>query len=302
MDYQVSPGLYAVGNPDSSSLVLVSANYKMSFDRLRRELDGLDLWVLVLDTKGVNVWCAAGKGTFGTKELVDRIAIVKLNEVVSHRKLILPQLGAPGVSAHEVFKLSEFKVLYGPIRSRDIREYLQAGMKATPAMREVQFGIIDRLVLTPVELVALVKPGLVLLGFIFVINLIFHISDPFYGLLSRSIFDFIPYFGAGILGSVFVPVLLPYIPGRAFSWKGWFLGILWAILYLWFILSVTNWLTAAAYLFLLPPIVSFAAMNFTGATTYTSLSGVVSEMKIAVPAQIISAGCGILLIIGGLFV
>ncbi len=302
MGYQVSPGLYAVGNPDPSSPVLVSANYKMSFDRLRRELDGLHLWILVLDTKGINVWCAAGKGTFGTEELVDRIAAVKLNEVVSHRKLILPQLGAPGVSAHEVFKLSGFKVLYGPIRSRDIRQYLQAGMKATPAMREVQFGLIDRLVLTPVELAALIKPGLILLGFLLVINLIFHISDPFYGLLSRSIFDFVPFLGAGILGSVFVPLLLPYIPGRAFSWKGWFLGLLWAVLYLWFILPFTNWVTAVAYLLLLPPIVSYLAMNFTGATVYTSLSGVVAEMKIAVPAQIISAGCGILFMIGRLFV
>lgn len=302
MNYQVSPGLYAVGNPDASSPVLVSANYKMSFDRLRKELDGLDLWVLVLDTKGINVWCAAGKGTFGTKELVDRIATVRLKEIVSHRKIILPQLGAPGVSAHEVFKLSGFKVFYGPIRSRDIPRYLQAGMKATPAMREVQFGIIDRLVLTPVELVALLKPGLILLGFLFVINAIFHFTEPFFGLLSRSIFDFIPYLGAGILGAVIVPVLLPYIPGRAFSLKGWFMGLIWAIIYLWFISPVAHWITAATYLLLLPPIVSYLAMNFTGSTTFTSLSGVLSEMKIAVPAQIISAGCGILFMIGNLFI
>lgn len=302
MDYQVPPGLYAVGNPGSSSPVLVTANYKMSFDRLRRELGGLNLWVLVLDTKGVNVWCAAGKGTFGTKELVDRIAAVRLKEVVSHRMIILPQLGAPGVSAHKVFKLSGFKVLYGPIRSRDIPRYLQAGMKATPAMREVQFGIIDRLVLTPVELVALLKPGLTLLWFLFVINAIFHFTEPFFGLLSRSIFDFVPYLGAGILGAVIVPVLLPYIPGRAFSLKGWFMGLIWAIIYLWFISPVTDWITAAAYLLLLPPIVSYLAMNFTGSTTFTSLSGVLSEMKIAVPAQIISAVCGILFMIVNLVV
>lgn len=52
--------------------------------------------------------------------------------------------------------------------------------------------------------------------------------------------------------------------------------------------------TWVAYLFLLPPPASFLAMNFTGSTTYTSLSGVVKEMRIAVPAQIISAGLGIL--------
>jgi hypothetical protein len=66
--YMVDPGLYALGRPDEKSPVLVTANYKMSFDRLRRALPGRNAWILVLDTKGINVWCAAGKGTFGTAE------------------------------------------------------------------------------------------------------------------------------------------------------------------------------------------------------------------------------------------
>ena len=100
MDYAIDPGLYALGNPDRESPVLVSANYKMSFDELRSSLPGRDLWILVLDTKGINVWCAAGKGTFGTEELVRRIESSGLKEIVSHRSIILPQLGAPGVAAH----------------------------------------------------------------------------------------------------------------------------------------------------------------------------------------------------------
>src|SRR6266542_1216027 len=76
--YAVEPGLYAVGRPGPRSEVLVTANYKLSFDHLRRALDGIDAWVLVLDTAGVNVWCAAGKGTFGTAELVRRIEAVAL--------------------------------------------------------------------------------------------------------------------------------------------------------------------------------------------------------------------------------
>ena len=70
MRYKVDPGLYAVGRPTVESPVLVSANYKLSFDRLRSQLTGLDAWMLVLDTHGVNVWCSAGKGTFGTDEIV----------------------------------------------------------------------------------------------------------------------------------------------------------------------------------------------------------------------------------------
>ena len=66
MSYSVPAGLYAVGEPTKDSDVFVTANYKLTFDILRRELKGLNAWILVLDTKSINVWCAAGKVTFGT--------------------------------------------------------------------------------------------------------------------------------------------------------------------------------------------------------------------------------------------
>jgi hypothetical protein len=301
MDYKVAPGLYGVGKPDDTSPVLVSANYKMSFDRLRQELGGLDLWILVLDTKGINVWCAAGKGTFGTRELINRISQTRLPEVVTHRQLIIPQLGAPGICAHEVFKMSGFRIQYGPVRSADIPEYLKAGMKPTAGMREVHFGLMDRLVLTPIEIVGTFKPGLVILGLLAILNIIFHSSLSVYQFLGRTILDFLPFLGAIFTGTVLVPVLLPVIPGRALAFKGWLLGLVWAGIYLKFLTPAGQLLHIVTYILLLPPLVSYLAMNFTGSTTYTSLSGVVKEMKIAVPAQIISAGVGIVCMIGELF-
>jgi len=118
MKYTVEPGLYGVGNPDGDSVVLVSANYKLSFDALRKELRGLDAWIMVLDTKGVNVWCAAGKGTFGTDEIIRRIKKIRLEEIVNHKRLIVPQLGAPGVAAHHVRKRCGFSVTYVRTGSR----------------------------------------------------------------------------------------------------------------------------------------------------------------------------------------
>jgi hypothetical protein len=112
--YRVPPGLYAVGEPGNDSPVLVSANYKLSFDSLRSVLSGRSAWILVLDTKGINVWCAAGKGTFGTDELVARVASAELARVVSHRKLVVPQLGAPGVSAPEVHRRCGFRARESP--------------------------------------------------------------------------------------------------------------------------------------------------------------------------------------------
>lgn len=144
-------------NPTTDCPVFVTANYKMSFDRLRSALAGVDGWILVLDTKGINVWCAAGKGTFGTDELVRRIDDAELTKVVSHNRLIVPQLGAPGVSAHKVRERSGFRVTYGPVRAEDIPAFLEAGMKATTEMRRVQFPARDRLAVAPVELVLSAK-------------------------------------------------------------------------------------------------------------------------------------------------
>jgi hypothetical protein len=297
MNYAVEPGLYAVGNPTAASPVLVSANYKMSFDRLRKTLSGQDLWILVIDTKGINVWCAAGEGTFGTEELVGRIAQVGLRDVVTGRTLILPQLGAPGVAAHEVLQRSGFRVVYGPVRAVDIPEFLRAGLKSTSSMRAVRFTLWDRLVLTPIELTGIVMPALVLLGILFVITLIRGGSAPFAVLLGKTGAGFVPFLGAILAGAFFTPVLLPFIPGRAFAWKGWLIGLAWTLLYLQWTTPWHEWKTAALYLLLLPSMASFLAMNFTGASTFTSLSGVVKEMKIALPLQIISAGLGILVLI-----
>ena len=158
--FTVEPGLYAIGDPGSDSPVLVTANYKMSFDLLRQTLSVYDAWILVLDTKGINVWCAAGEGTFGTDELVDRIQASRLDEVVSHRRLIVPQLGATGVAAFEVKKYSGFTVKYGPVMVRDLPLFLEKGCKATPEMRIKRFPIQERLVLVPVEIMLALKQWL----------------------------------------------------------------------------------------------------------------------------------------------
>ncbi len=292
MNYKVKPGLYRVGNPGSTSPVLVSANYKLSFDKLRKELDGLDAWILVLDTQGINVWCAAGKGTFGTDEIVRRVENTGLAKIISHRTLVVPQLGAPGVAAHEVTRRSGFKVIYGPVRAADIKDFLKAGGKATPEMRRVHFTFLDRLFLTPMELAVPLKYFLIAAVVLLALDLI--------GLNVFSLRALGVYLGAIVAGAVLVPTLLPWIPGRAFAFKGWLLGMGWAFcvnLFQGWILSPSpDWQQAVAHFMLLPAISGFLAMTFTGSSTFTSLSGVLKEMRYAMPAILLSAGVGLVLV------
>ncbi|MDD3877091.1 MAG: mercury methylation corrinoid protein HgcA [Bacteroidales bacterium] len=295
MNYKIKQGLYAIGNPYTLSAIFVTANFKLSFDHLRRALHGMNAWVLVLDTKGINVWCAAGKGTFGTKELVYRIKAHELDKIVEHRTVIVPQLGAVGVSAHDVKERTGFRVIYGPVQAKDIRDFIANDYKATPEMRKVKFPLVERLKLIPVELFY----GKYYL--IFVPALFFIIAGLYSGGYSidkawengsKSIMYL---FSAYFSGTVLTPLLLPWIPFKRFSLKGLALGWLFAALFLFFNIFGSHIIENVSWFLMMGSISSFLAMNFTGASTFTSLSGVQKEMKSALPLQIAAAGIGIVL-------
>ena len=169
MNYKVDPGLYALGEP-GPDFPVVTANYKLSFDALRSALPGRNFWILAVDTDGINVWCAAGKGTFSTEELVNRIESSSLAQLVSHRRLIVPQLAAPGVAAHRVRELSGFKIKYGPIRSNDLPAFIDQNFKATPDMRLRLSPQSRRVVLIPVELVEALKGAVVSIPLFFLLG------------------------------------------------------------------------------------------------------------------------------------
>jgi acetyl-CoA decarbonylase/synthase complex subunit gamma len=306
MQYWIDPGLYAVGSPTADSPVLVSANYKMSFDRLRSRLGGIDAWILVLDTKGINVWCAAGKGTFGTDEMVHRIEASGLSDVVSHRRLIVPQLGAPGVAAHEVNKRSGFRVLYGPVRAADLPAFLEAGMKATPEMRRVRFSLRDRLAVVPVELVMSAKYVLILAACFFLLAGLGTDGYSWARVLTLGTRSVVLFLIASVGSTVLTPALLPWLPGRALAVKGAWLGLILLLGLagcLWYNPEmIESWFSLAGWCLLIPSVASFMAMNYTGSTTYTSLSGVRSEVRRAGPVQAVTGVLGVALWLVGRFV
>ena len=296
MEYSIDPGLYSVGSPHEHSPVLVTSNYKMTVDRVRKNLCGMNLWLMILDTEGINVWCAAGKGTFGTEELVSRINESELREKVTHRELILPQLGATGVSAHEVRKRSGFKVIYGPVRAEDIPYFLDNGLTLKADMRKVRFTILDRLVLTPVEIVIAMELMLKVFGAMAIFSAL--------GILPVERADYLGLLGAILMGALISPLLLPWIPGRAFSFKGMLTGLIWAISASLFLFSkgIANWLQLFSYMLILPSLSAFFTMNFTGSSTYTSLSGVEKEMKTALPLIIAALTAGTIIRIVSYFI
>jgi uncharacterized membrane protein YphA (DoxX/SURF4 family) len=333
-NYKVEPGLYAVGNPTNSSDVFVTANYKLSFDHLRKNLDGLNAWILVLDTKGINVWCAAGKGTFGTKELINRIKLTKLDLIVTHRKLIVPQLGATGVSAYQVKEGTSnfqsgpaitspsvhpninslnlepskinlnrgFNVVFGPVRASDIKSFIQNGYKSTNEMRKVTFNFIDRVKLTTVDLVYARYKLLAAFALVFILSGLNKSGISFNQAYDKGFSAILNIFLAYVTGIIITPILLPYLPFKKFAFKGLATGLILSFILIYFKKLGENYFEISSWILIISGISSFMAMNFTGASTFTSLSGVKKEMKIAVPIQILFAVVGmILLVIGKLF-
>lgn len=296
--YTVAPGLYAVGTPDKTSEVLVTANFKLTLDHLRKELQNINAWILVLDTKGVNVWCAASKGTFATSELVKRIKVVSLEKIVDHKRLIVPQLGATGVSAREVKKLSGFKVIFGPIRAKDLPAFLKNDKIADKQMRQVTFTMYERFILTPVELQIVLKPALIIALVLFVLSGIGPEIFSFSGAWQRGLLGLFALFTGVFSGAFITPVFLPFIPVREFALKGIITGSIFALIILAVSSTGINGIAGFTALFLFSvSISSYLAMNFTGTTPFTSPSGVEKEMKRYIPVQL-----GALVLSSGLWI
>jgi hypothetical protein len=103
---------------------------------------------------------------------------------------------------------------------------------------------------------------------------------------------------AVLAGTVLFPVLLPFIPTADFSTKGLILGLIIAIP---FALSfgtnpsLPGWANAAgaaAALLIIPAVIAYFSLNFTGCTTFTSRTGVRKEIFRYVPVMALMAGIG----------
>jgi hypothetical protein len=238
-----------------------------------------------LDTRSINVWCAAGKGTFSTREVADRVNATGLEKIVTHRRLILPQLSATGVAARQVKTLCGFEVIWGPVHAKHINAFLENGMKATPAMRKVTFSFRERVELIPVELNHLGKPTLFLIPALVLLS---GLGQGFFSIgaaVSRGASAVLAYLLAVTAGTVLAPALLPWLPGRAFALKGAGLGAAAGALLSAALLGQLARPEMLALTLFMIAVCSYLTMNFTGSTPFTSPTGVEKEMRRAIPAQ-----------------
>lgn len=216
-------GLYAVGKPTSHSPVLVTGNFYLTVRRVLRQIDKkVDAWLLVCDSAGINVWCAAGGGHFTAEKIISAINVTRLDKQVQHRQLILPQLCANGVDGWLLRRQCGWQVHWGPVKAEDLPAYLAAGCRKTDAMRTVKFPLGTRLEMTSVM----------------VLFYLLMLAIPML-LFWRSIFWPVILFILGV--SFFYGIFLPWIPGRDGLYKGVTLSFLTILIVIGLYFFQDNW-------------------------------------------------------------
>jgi NAD-dependent dihydropyrimidine dehydrogenase PreA subunit len=140
-------GLYKLGNPDRNSPVFLTCNFRLTVAQLKRVLEGMDAYLLVANSRGINVWCAATGGHFTNHDVVSVLKTSGIDELVDHRKLIMPQFAAAGVESRVVLEKTGWKVTWGPVYARDIPRYLQNDLKKTLDMLNVEFPLSQRIIM-----------------------------------------------------------------------------------------------------------------------------------------------------------
>ena len=148
--FPIRPGLRRIGSPDKNAPVLITANFELTVRMVMETLkrDGVNAWLLVANTKGINVWCAAGGDHFSTDTVIAALKSSKIEKMVAHRRLILPQLCASGVNVHSLKKRSGWQGRFGPVDIKHLAAWLGSGRpNPPPEHRRVLFPLKDRLIM-----------------------------------------------------------------------------------------------------------------------------------------------------------
>ncbi|MBL7047206.1 MAG: 4Fe-4S binding protein [Candidatus Marinimicrobia bacterium] len=142
--FPAKTGLIRIGNPDRNSPVLLTCNYHLTVQRMKRALRGLDAFLLVANSRGINVWCAATGGLFTNHDAVSVLKTSGIEDLVDHREVILPQLAATGLERKVIKKKTGWKGIWGPVEAMDIKEFLANGETKIESMRQVEFPMVRR--------------------------------------------------------------------------------------------------------------------------------------------------------------
>ncbi|MFB0566200.1 MAG: HgcAB-like fusion protein [Candidatus Aminicenantaceae bacterium] len=230
LPFPCKTGLRVIGSPDKNSPVFLTCNYHLTVERVKRALKGMNAYLLVANSRGINVWCASVGGHFTVHDVISVLRTSGIEQLVNHKKVILPQLAAPGVETTVITKKTGWHIIWGPVYARDIPHFVKNNLKKDQKMREVEFPSKQRIEMAvawafPISLIS----GILVL--LFVPEILLPLVILVWG-LAFALFIFFPIYSSwlapdrGSTGLMFmlwgisISALLVYSIATAnFSWK-----------------------------------------------------------------------------------
>ena len=257
----VEPGLYFTGNNyDINTPLLTTGNNLLTVFMVWRAIRNRNLRILIVDTEGINVWCASGKGQFSAERIMEQIDRYP-DHIISEdtATLILPKLSLSGVSLAKLRKYG-IKAKIGPVYASELPAYLDEIPFKNRNKDVFRFSLKDRLFTLLPTLLQMIKYALFISAGLFIWHVFFK---------TKIYWQVLPVM---ILITIIYIIFFYILPTKKFTVKGLFLFILMAsgfsAYYFIFNRGKMDFLT---YLFL---ILFSGGANLLFALSYTGDSGV----------------------------
>lgn len=143
--FPTKTGLYTLGNPKRDSPVILTGNYILTVAVVKKALRGIDAYLIVSNSRGINVWCAATGGHFTNHSIISSLKVTNIESLVDHKNVILPQLAATGIERKEILKHTGWKITWGPVDIHDLPKFIENNYNSTTEMRMTKFKLKQRI-------------------------------------------------------------------------------------------------------------------------------------------------------------
>ncbi len=218
-NYAVAPGLYYTGESyDRDAPLLVTSNYLMTVLLVARHARAFNARLLVIDTDGINVWCAAGKGRFANAEILRQLRRYDRELLAAPDSkwlpLVLPKLGLSGVDLRALQR-EKIRAVIGPVYARELPTFLSRAPLKDRVDDRVRYGLWSRLFSMLPGMLQHLRFSFLALAVLLAASVLVGSSVPFWGMVGLT----------AALAAAY-PILYPWLPGRRFGVKGLWLGAL----------------------------------------------------------------------------
>jgi len=122
---QVEAKVYSIGEVTDNSPVLMTTNFSLTYYTVESDAEAgrVPCYILVVDTEGTSVLTAYSGDKLNEKVVAEAMKKNKVEELVKHRKLIIP--GYVAVMSGKLEEETGWEIVVGPRESSMLPKYLQ---------------------------------------------------------------------------------------------------------------------------------------------------------------------------------